>query len=200
MKPTSTHAQKIALHRLDIAIPCTASWDAMQGNDRVRHCGDCNKNVFNLSAMPEDEAAALVAGNSDGRLCVRFYRRQDGTVMTSDCGAKVAPAPAERAWGKLPGMAGMALAALSATGCAPSPSPHLKENVENVVAVDIKQEKQPAMTLVEPVMMMGAPPAPQAEVAPTPVAPAPVLEANVTMGKPMAPLLSTPQPEVDPAE
>ncbi|MFL6659271.1 MAG: hypothetical protein ACJ8GW_14425, partial [Massilia sp.] len=76
-------------------------------------------------------------------------------------------------------------------------SPHVEENV---VAVDIKQEQRPAMTLVEPVMMMGAPPAPQAEVAPTPVAPAPVLVANVTMGKPVAPLLSTPQPEVDPAE
>ncbi|HEY0062420.1 MAG TPA: hypothetical protein VGC21_09885, partial [Telluria sp.] len=57
-------ANVIALHRISIASPCTASWDLMQGDERVRHCGDCNKNVFNLSAMPEAEAATLLASHA----------------------------------------------------------------------------------------------------------------------------------------
>lgn len=108
------------LHNIQIATPCTASWDKMQGDSRVRHCGDCNKNVFNLSAMPEAEAAALLAGNTKGELCVRFYRREDGTVMTSDCGASPR-AVLRQAWRKLPGVAGMAFVALSAAGCTSAP-------------------------------------------------------------------------------
>ena len=50
------------LDNLRIAAPCSASWDRMLGDDRVRHCGDCNKNVYNLSGMTRDEAEALIAG------------------------------------------------------------------------------------------------------------------------------------------
>ena len=41
-------------------------------------------NVYNLSAMSKTEAEKLFL-NSEGRLCVRFYRRADGTVLTKDC-------------------------------------------------------------------------------------------------------------------
>src|SRR6516162_8887116 len=37
--------------RLRVASPCPADWNAMQGDDRVRFCGQCEKNVYNLSAM-----------------------------------------------------------------------------------------------------------------------------------------------------
>lgn len=67
-----------------IASPCTASWEQMKGDDRVRYCGECRLNVYNISAMTRDEAEALIAG-SEGRLCARLYRRADGTVITSDC-------------------------------------------------------------------------------------------------------------------
>ena len=119
MNQSTTRAQAIALHRIAIASPCTASWDQMKGDERVRHCDDCNKNVFNLSAMPEAEAAALLADNHSGKLCVRFYRRQDGTVMTSDCSASPR-AQVRKAWRKLPGMAGAAVLVLSAAGSAAS--------------------------------------------------------------------------------
>jgi len=56
----------------------------MKGDDRVRHCLDCNLNVYNLSAMTDREAQTLVAGR-EGRLCVRFYQRKDGTVLTQNC-------------------------------------------------------------------------------------------------------------------
>lgn len=67
-----------------VASPCSASWDAMDGDDRARFCVHCTKNVYDLSAMSRAEAEALVRGK-EGRLCVRFYRRADGTVLTDNC-------------------------------------------------------------------------------------------------------------------
>jgi hypothetical protein len=77
------------LERLRIASPCKASWDDMLGDERVRFCGQCQKNVYNLSGMRRDEATALVKERT-GEICVRMYRREDGTVLTTDCpvGAK----------------------------------------------------------------------------------------------------------------
>ena len=56
----------------------------MNGDDRVRFCGECQLNVYNLSAMSRSEAEDLVR-QREGRLCVRFYRREDGTMITQDC-------------------------------------------------------------------------------------------------------------------
>ncbi len=72
------------LQSIKVASPCTADWDAMTGDDRVRHCGECNLNVFNLSAMPAEEAAAFIQ-NAEGRVCIRLFKRADGTVITQDC-------------------------------------------------------------------------------------------------------------------
>jgi hypothetical protein len=72
------------LESLRIATPCTASWEAMEGDDRVRFCGDCKKNVYNLSAMPRGEAEALLL-EREGTKCVRLSQRADGTVITGDC-------------------------------------------------------------------------------------------------------------------
>ena len=41
-------------------------------------------NVYNLSGMSRTEAENLLM-NSEGRLCVRFYQRADGSVITQDC-------------------------------------------------------------------------------------------------------------------
>lgn len=67
-----------------VASPCNESWDAMLGDDRVRHCSRCDKDVFNLSALRADEIEALLAEHGVKR-CVRFYRREDGTMLTADC-------------------------------------------------------------------------------------------------------------------
>ncbi len=72
------------LSKVKVASPCMADWDTMVGNDRVRFCGHCQLNVFNLSAMTRAEAERLIAG-SEQRLCVRFYRRRDGSILTQDC-------------------------------------------------------------------------------------------------------------------
>jgi len=70
--------------QLRVASPCRAPWESMDGDERVRFCRECSRNVYNLSEMTEDEARRVVA-EREGRVCVRFYQRRDGTVLTSDC-------------------------------------------------------------------------------------------------------------------
>jgi hypothetical protein len=72
------------LDNIRVASPCNADWDGMFGNDRARFCGQCNLNVYNLSSMTREEAELLI-GRTEGRLCVRYFRRADGSVMTQDC-------------------------------------------------------------------------------------------------------------------
>lgn len=104
----------IALENVTIAEPCSASWDAMvpvsDDTNRVRFCGLCSKNVFNLSEMTRDEAMRFVA-NVEGTACVRFYKRADGTMLTSDCPVGVT----RRRRRKIIGMAVAALSSLSAS-------------------------------------------------------------------------------------
>jgi hypothetical protein len=78
----------VSLAIIEIANPCPASWEKMRGDDRVRFCEECQLNVYNLSALPRDAAVALLSERSQGRgrLCVRLYKRADGTVITADCG------------------------------------------------------------------------------------------------------------------
>jgi hypothetical protein len=72
------------LERVRVASPCSASWEEMAGDDRRRLCAHCDRHVYNLSEMTRDEAMALIF-QKEGRLCARFYRRADGTVLTRDC-------------------------------------------------------------------------------------------------------------------
>ncbi|MGH9820012.1 MAG: hypothetical protein ACRD43_07560 [Pyrinomonadaceae bacterium] len=72
------------LNNIRIASPCSANWTEMFGNERKRFCGECKLNVYNLSGMSAQDAEDLVR-NSEGRLCVRFYRRADGSVITQNC-------------------------------------------------------------------------------------------------------------------
>jgi len=73
---------------LKVAAPCHAPWDKMTGDARVRHCGDCNKNVYNLSNMTRAEAEAVIVTH-EGKLCVRYYQRKDGTILFADCAVGV---------------------------------------------------------------------------------------------------------------
>jgi len=72
------------LDQLQIAAPCPAKWDDMAGDARCRFCGGCEKHVYNIAAMTPEEAVDLIQ-RTEGRLCVRLFRRTDGTVLTTDC-------------------------------------------------------------------------------------------------------------------
>ena len=72
------------LSYVKVAAPCRADWEQMIGNERMRFCSQCQLNVYNLSGMTRAEAESLIS-NSEGRLCVRYYRRADGTILTRNC-------------------------------------------------------------------------------------------------------------------
>jgi hypothetical protein len=72
------------LDHVRVAAPCESDWDQMIGDERVRFCGQCSLNVYNLSSMTRSDAESLIA-RTEGRLCVRFYRRRDGSIITRDC-------------------------------------------------------------------------------------------------------------------
>ena len=72
------------LDNIRVAAPCSADWDSMFGNERVRLCKQCHLNVYNLSEMSRVEADRLI-NQAEGRLCVRFYRRRDGSIITQNC-------------------------------------------------------------------------------------------------------------------
>ena len=72
------------LDNIRVASPCSQDWEAMNGDERKRFCGSCQLNVYNLSGMTKEEAERLIL-SAEGRLCVRFFRRTDGTVLTKDC-------------------------------------------------------------------------------------------------------------------
>jgi hypothetical protein len=130
----------------------------------VRFCGHCEKNVFNLSAMSRDEAEALIIA-SGSKLCVRIYRRPDGTALTQDCPVGVRRKRRKQLAVALVG--GGALAALASATVALSSRP------------------KPAITAAPPPheMVMGELPEP-AVVTPPSVDPVP--PSTPMMGEPIA--------------
>jgi hypothetical protein len=72
------------LDQIEIPIPCQVPWDSMAGDAQVRHCGQCRQNVYNIASMTRPEALRLLESNG-GRVCVRIFRRPDGTIITADC-------------------------------------------------------------------------------------------------------------------
>src|SRR3954471_9556528 len=75
----------ISLNVIRVENPCPAEWEKMHGDARVRFCDECKLHVYNLSSLTRAQAERLVAQHQ-GRLCVRYYQRADGTVITQDCG------------------------------------------------------------------------------------------------------------------
>jgi hypothetical protein len=80
----SAYGQAFELEELRVASPCNVDWGSMVGDDQVRFCLGCQKNVYNLSGMTREAATAFVR-DKEGEVCIRMYRRADGTVLTSDC-------------------------------------------------------------------------------------------------------------------
>jgi TonB family protein len=74
------------LSRIQIAKPCKADWESMKGDERERACQLCHLNVYNISTMSRVEAESFLRERlPQGRVCVRLYRRPDGTIITDNC-------------------------------------------------------------------------------------------------------------------
>src|SRR5262245_28002176 len=115
------------LDNLRVASPCSADWSKMTGDERARHCDACDKTVYNLSGMTRDEAEALILAK-EGRLCVRYYQRADGTILLADC--TIGKKRARRRWLVAAGAAGL----LGAGGAiATGRAPHTQERDEIVM-------------------------------------------------------------------
>ncbi len=77
------------LDSVRIATPCSAEWNDMEGiadgSDRTRFCRQCDKQVWNLSAMSRRDAEAFLYERAGTATCIRFFRRADGTILNEDC-------------------------------------------------------------------------------------------------------------------
>ena len=103
------------LDDIRIARACHADWEKMSGDERTRFCGDCRKNVYNLSGLSRQEALDLL--EMEDEVCMRIYRRRDGTVLTADCKGGTARVRARRGLA-----AGLAAGALGAAGFFSAPA------------------------------------------------------------------------------
>ncbi len=74
-------SKKTVLDRVEVSTPCSQNWNEMFGNEKVRFCRHCAKNVHNLSAITRKQAKKLVA-QSKGNLCIQYIRRPDGRIQT----------------------------------------------------------------------------------------------------------------------
>ncbi|MCC7307802.1 MAG: carboxypeptidase regulatory-like domain-containing protein [Acidobacteria bacterium] len=77
-------ARQFNVNDFRVASPCSVGWDSMSGDERSRICEVCEMKVHNIAGLDAAEVENLIADRG-GRLCIRLFRRTDGTVMTKDC-------------------------------------------------------------------------------------------------------------------
>jgi hypothetical protein len=157
------------LEHVKIASPCNASWDSMEGDETRRFCGQCQKHVYNLSALPRQEAERLL-GETEARPCVRLYRRADGTVLTADC-----PVGQRRARRRLVALTALALGGAVATALAFYTSVSTTTGTVASTPAPAEQELE--------VMMGDRVPPDAPAVSGTATAPLPVRDHEVVMGQ-----------------
>lgn len=162
------------LEDLKIASPCHARWDDMVGDEKSRHCGACDKFVFNLSAMTREEAE-LTMLEKTGEVCIRLYRRTDGTVITADC-----PVGVRRKRLRLVGVLAMGAGALaSAAGYLALRDPEPTMTM-GAVEGELRTVPPEELTRTEPAQSaQPVPPSPSASASAQPSIP----EHEVEMGK-----------------
>jgi len=76
--------QNFDINKLRVASPCSVGWETMNGDERVRHCNSCKLNIYNIAEMTNLEIEDLIT-KRENRVCIRLYKRADGTVLTKDC-------------------------------------------------------------------------------------------------------------------
>jgi hypothetical protein len=108
--------RRLPLDKLTMASPCSAEWNDMVGDDRVRRCGGCQKDVYNLVGLSPADAERVIAGR-ELEICVRVYRRADGTLLTTDCPVGVARKLRLRKLGILSAVGAILLTAVVAKAC-----------------------------------------------------------------------------------
>ncbi|MAA78170.1 MAG: hypothetical protein CL916_02840 [Deltaproteobacteria bacterium] len=65
--------------KFTLTIDCPQKWDSMKGDDQIRHCGMCKKNIHNLEEYREEEAHSII---EEGTNCVRMEANHRGQIKT----------------------------------------------------------------------------------------------------------------------
>jgi len=125
--------KRTLLEAFAVPQPCAVAWESMRGTAAVRECARCERQIHNLSALTRAEAEHLLSGG--GRICVRFVRTANGSIVTAE--APLLSAPYRRPW------TGVSIAALAAVlglsearaSAAPSLTPPSVANVQAAPAV-----------------------------------------------------------------
>lgn len=71
--------------RLRLVRGCDMPWEMMTGDARVRHCGACDREVYDLRAMDPDEVEAFIAARREKLPCMRMHIRPDGRYQDGPC-------------------------------------------------------------------------------------------------------------------
>jgi hypothetical protein len=90
---------RVSLDQIDVPTACAVPWEQMRGDDVARFCGQCQKHVYDLSAMTRSEAERLLCEKA-GNLCAQFQRSADGRIVTLDYEAPQ-PKAAKHWWGRI---------------------------------------------------------------------------------------------------
>jgi hypothetical protein len=67
-----------------VSYSCPVQWEMLDGNDSVRHCKECNSNVFNLLGLDDEEIRQFVELH-DGKVCGLVKTKRDGLVINGKC-------------------------------------------------------------------------------------------------------------------
>lgn len=67
--------------RLALAKTCSVDWSQLTGSTYCRHCEQCDRHVYNLSAGTRLQAVALFHLYRETPPCVRFNANADGSVQ-----------------------------------------------------------------------------------------------------------------------
>jgi hypothetical protein len=118
------------LKDVQVATPCRADWNAMEGNEKKRFCLICRKHVHNFSAMTDTEIMDLYTEKGSD-ICIRFYVRRDGTMIIGDCPVGVRRKKRNRLVGLMLGIAGMTLLGAGAVRASANRDYTLREVLES---------------------------------------------------------------------
>lgn len=79
------------MKRAYVAAPCPVKWEDMKGDEKRRVCAQCDCYVLKATQMTDEEVAEAITRAASGqRVCMQFYKRADGTILTKNCSVGVA--------------------------------------------------------------------------------------------------------------
>jgi len=63
---------------------CAVDWDSMVGDGSVRHCHQCNHNVYDLRGLTEDEVVQFIELH-EGNVCGLAHYNWSGRIVNGKC-------------------------------------------------------------------------------------------------------------------